>query len=104
MMFSFNLDKYLHRCVINNRPSPFAEKEDIINNRETMMIMKDLIRGEPPDPRLAGTNITALAREVLSTPLPSRFCRRLLKGARIASQGRRRSGKKEDAGLIRRLS
>jgi hypothetical protein len=60
-------------CVINNRPSPFAVKEDIRNNLETMMIMKDLIRGELPDPCLAGTNITALAKEVLATPLRLAF-------------------------------
>jgi hypothetical protein len=140
MMFSFNLDKYLHRysdyesyplyggemtdldqvvvipalaekeslfhtlaclarngedelkrtlvlCVINNRPSPFAEKEDIINNRETMMIMKDLIRGELPDPRLAGTNITTLAREVLSTPLRLAFVDASSRGHELPPKG-----------------
>ncbi|MEI7638605.1 MAG: hypothetical protein WCJ37_14950, partial [Syntrophus sp. (in: bacteria)] len=55
-------------CVINNRPSPFASAEDIRNNLETMMIMKDMIKGHLPDHRLAGTNITALVQEILARP------------------------------------
>lgn len=60
-------------CVINNRPSPFATREDIRNNLETMMIMKDMIKGELPDHHLAGTNITALVQEILARPLRLAF-------------------------------
>jgi len=67
------LKRSLVLCVINNRPSPLATGEDVRNNRETMMIMKDLIRGERPDPRLAGTDISALAREILARPLSLAF-------------------------------
>ncbi len=60
-------------CVINNRPSSFAATEDIRNNLETMMIMKDMIKGDLPDHRLAGTNITALVQEILARPLRLAF-------------------------------
>lgn len=60
-------------CVINNRPSPFATTEDVRNNLETMMIMKDMIKGELPDHHLAGTNITALVQEILARPLRLAF-------------------------------
>jgi glycosyltransferase involved in cell wall biosynthesis len=67
------LKRSLVLCVINNRPSPFAKTEDIRNNLETMMIMKSMIKGDPPDPRLAGTNITALVQEILAMPLRLAF-------------------------------
>ena len=60
-------------CVINNRPSPFATTEDIRNNLETMMIMKDMIKGDLPDHRLADTNITALVQEIKARPLRLAF-------------------------------
>jgi len=60
-------------CVINNRPSPFATGGDIRNNLETMMIMKDIIKGDMPDHCLAGTNITALVEEILARPLRLAF-------------------------------
>ncbi len=60
-------------CVINNRPSPFATTEDVWNNLETMMIMKDMIKGDLPDHRLAGTNITDLVQEILASPLRLAF-------------------------------
>ncbi|HAJ27569.1 MAG TPA: hypothetical protein DCG53_10060, partial [Syntrophus sp. (in: bacteria)] len=69
----YELRKSLVLCVINNRPSPFATTQDIRNNLETMMIMKDMIKGDLPDHHLAGTNITALVQKILARPLRLAF-------------------------------
>lgn len=74
-------------CVINNRPSPFAMTEDIRNNLETMMIMKDMIRGDLPDHHLAGTNITALVQEILARPLRLAFIDASSPGYELSRKG-----------------
>ena len=74
-------------CVINNRPSPFATTEDVRNNLETMMIMKDMIKGDLPDHHLAGTNITALVQEILARPLRLAFIDASSPGHELPTKG-----------------
>ncbi|MCX5828622.1 MAG: glycosyltransferase family 2 protein [Deltaproteobacteria bacterium] len=74
-------------CVINNRPSPFATTEDVRNNLETMMIMKDMIKGDLSDNHLAGTNITALAQEILARPLRLAFIDASSSGRELPRKG-----------------
>ncbi|MFA5181490.1 MAG: hypothetical protein WC405_09245 [Syntrophales bacterium] len=74
-------------CVINNRPSPFAAREDIRNNRETMMIMEDMIEGELPDRHLADMNITALVQEILASPLHLAFIDASSPGCELPRKG-----------------
>ena len=81
------LNHSLVLCVINNRPSPFAAREDIQNNLETMMIMKDMIKGDLPDNRLAGTNITALVHEILARPLRLAFIDASSPGCELPRKG-----------------
>jgi hypothetical protein len=81
------LKRTLVLCVINNRPSPFAVNEDIRNNRETMMIMKDLLKGKLPDPSLAGTNITAPVQEILAGPLRLAFVDASSRGQELPPKG-----------------
>lgn len=83
-------DELMHTlvlCVINNRPAPFATEDDIRNNSETMMIMKDLIKGELPDHRFAGMNISAPVQEILARQLRIAFIDASSPGCELPPKG-----------------
>jgi len=83
-------------CVINNRPSPYAGRELLENNRDTLEILQGLTEGRMPSAACGNVSVAEDCREILQSGLRLAYLD-------ATSPGREMPLKQGGAGLARKL-